>query len=222
MVNGKIAFQMGSTVPTLERAELVLARKEEEVVESKPEIEAVPPPIAAITNGESAPDEPQPTEASAVADGEVIDADVKPDISRDPSLPIENGTAEEPVAVELARTPTPTPAPSRTIANRSTRRPLPLPASLFIGDLRLTALRARLQALTPPIPAEFAGSGILICGPGVLALANQEKGGEGVKAGSIVAVRKGERGVEIEGSVGGVYDLVRKEVYGSFAQVSAA
>jgi cleavage and polyadenylation specificity factor subunit 2 len=68
------------------------------------------------------------------------------------------------------------------------------------------------------MPAEFAGSGILVCGPGVLGLADQGV----VKAGSIVAVRKGDSGVEIEGSVGSVYDLVKKEVYGSFAQVSAA
>jgi cleavage and polyadenylation specificity factor subunit 2 len=116
--------------------------------------------------------------------------------------------------------------PPRDLSLRKKRNAVPLPTSLFIGDLRLTVLRTRLQNLTPPIPAEFAGSGILICGPGVLALANNQEGKiegstEGPKAGSIVAVRKGEKGVEIEGSVGGVYDLVRKEVYGSFAQVSA-
>lgn len=222
MVNGKIAFQMGSTVPTLERAELVLARKEEEAVESKPEIEAAPQPVGAIANGEAPASETAegPQAQPAAVDTEV-EVDVKPDISQDGPAPEEAEGAAPLELVETAPSPTP-PPPPRTIANRTARQPLPLPASLFIGDLRLTVLRSRLQALTPPVPAEFAGSGILICGPGVLALANQSEKGAEVKAGSIVAVRKGDRGVEIEGSVGSVYDQVRKEVYGSFAQVSAA
>lgn len=212
MVNGKIAFQMGSTVPTLERPELVLPRKVEEPVEDiKPQPQA---------------------ERITVLPSEVVE----PSSSSQPSIKVEPHDDAEPnpnqtaVTIEsLSSDPAPIPEPEpeaepepvkppRSASDRVTRPPLPLPASLFIGDLRLAVLRARLQALTPPLPAEFAGSGILICGPGVLSLANQED----VKAGSIVAVRKGDKGVEIEGSVGSVYDLVRKEVYGSFAQVSAA
>lgn len=196
MVEGKIAFQMGSTVPTLERAELVLPRKEEEV-EVKQE----------------------PVDAGAA---QVVEADSKIEIEASDVEPTDDtANKEEPEATDAnpiditEERPSPPKRPRRTPASRPTHS---LPSSLFIGDLRLTVLRTRLQALTPPMPAEFAGSGILVCGPGVLALADQGV----VKAGSIVAVRKGDSGVEIEGSVGSVYDLVKKEVYGSFAQVSAA
>jgi cleavage and polyadenylation specificity factor subunit 2 len=200
MVEGKIAFQMGSTVPTLERAELVLPRKEEEV-EVKQE----------------------PVDAGAA---QVVEADSKIEIETKEVPPADEASGQEesgiteapesaPVDITNEDRPSPPKRPRRTPASRPVHS---LPSSLFIGDLRLTVLRIRLQALTPPMPAEFAGSGILVCGPGVLALADQGV----VKAGSIVAVRKGDSGVEIEGSVGSVYDLVKKEVYGSFAQVSAA
>jgi len=215
MVEGKIAFQMGSTVPTLERAELVIPRKEEEV-EVKPEPMDVPSEVG-------------PTQA---VDAQPIEKESKMEVEVDEALPESAGndvhTAEtedtkatepaEPIVIASEEPP----AKRQRIRTPASRPTLPLPSSLFIGDLRLTVLRTRLQALTPPMPAEFAGSGILVCGPGVLALASQGEKGNVVKAGSIVAVRKGDQGVEIEGSVGSVYDLVKKEVYGSFAQVSAA
>jgi cleavage and polyadenylation specificity factor subunit 2 len=94
-----------------------------------------------------------------------------------------------------------------------------LPSSLFVGDLRLAALKARLNALD--IPAEFAGEGVLVCGPGVRA--QMEQGPAAVKPGSMVAVRKvGEGEVVVEGSAGRVYWDVRREVYGSLALVGAA
>ena len=215
MVEGKIAFQMGSTVPTLERAELVIPRKEEEV-EVKPEPMDVPSEVG-------------PTQA---VDAQPIEADSKVEVEVDGAQPesagndvktaeTEDTKATEPAEPILVASEEPL-AKRQRIRTPASRPTLPLPSSLFIGDLRLTVLRTRLQALTPPMPAEFAGSGILVCGPGVLALANQGEKGNVVKAGSIVAVRKGDQGVEIEGSVGSVYDLVKKEVYGSFAQVCAA
>lgn len=260
MVNGKIAFSMGSTVPTLERSELVLPRKEEEVIDTKPDLLA----ISATA--------PAPTALPALAvEGSNVTTEQVPeqDIMAVASAPAqESETPSVPIAIDVEANDTvvvktepvdlvdnpsesiiivPAPneetqgskdvqeahedseivhsKPPRDLTQRTTRSALPLPASLFIGDLRLTLLRTRLQSLTPPIPVEFAGSGILICGPGVLALSNggqSEQGKEVVKAGSIVAVRKGEKGVVVEGGVGVVYDLVRKEVYGSFAQVSAA
>jgi cleavage and polyadenylation specificity factor subunit 2 len=204
MVEGKIAFQMGSTVPTLERAELVLPRKEEEV-----EVKQEPVDAGAA----------QVVEADSKIEIETKEVPPTDEISDETSGQAELDTAEAPESAPVDITneerPSPPKRPRRTPASRPVH---PLPSSLFIGDLRLTVLRTRLQALTPPMPAEFAGSGILVCGPGVLALADQGV----VKAGSIVAVRKGDSGVEIEGSVGSVYDLVKKEVYGSFAQVSAA
>ena len=203
MVEGKIAFQMGSTVPTLERAELVLPRKEEEVeVKQEPTDSTATPIQPEVENKVDIEAEAESTEAK-LGKGET---DTTETITSDPTTFTEVVTDDRP---------SPPKRPRRKPASRPTQT---LPSSLFIGDLRLTVLRTRLQALTPPMPAEFAGSGILVCGPGVLALADQGV----VKAGSIVAVRKGDQGVEIEGSVGSVYDLVKKEVYGSFAQVSAA
>jgi len=203
MVEGKIAFQMGSTVPTLERAELVLPRKEEEVeVKQEPTDSTATPIQPEVENKVDIEAEAESTEAK-LGKGET---DTTETITSDPTTSTEVVTDDRP---------SPPKRPRRKPASRPTQS---LPSSLFIGDLRLTVLRTRLQALTPPMPAEFAGSGILVCGPGVLALADQGV----VKAGSIVAVRKGDQGVEIEGSVGSVYDLVKKEVYGSFAQVSAA
>lgn len=232
MVDGKIAFSMGSTVPTLERGELVLPiRREEEVMEIKPDPASTTTTVTPLAI--EAPAAEQSTEKPAEQDAVPIEVDGAAD-----SVPVPEAEADTtvvkseptdqaeqsiiiPDAPEAEQEIVPIKTP-RDITRRRQTRALPLPTSLFIGDLRLTLLRTRLQSLTPPIPAEFAGSGVLICGPGVLALANQENGAGGeVKAGSIVAVRKGEKGVEIEGSVGGVYDLVRKEVYGSFAQVSA-
>lgn len=95
--------------------------------------------------------------------------------------------------------------------------PAPLPQTLFIGDLRLNSLKTRLSGMS--IPAEFAGEGMLICGPGVPTLLRGEKLGPGMGS-SVVAVRKtGEGKIEMEGSVGDVYYHVRDALYGNFAQV---
>lgn len=97
------------------------------------------------------------------------------------------------------------------------RQETTLPASLFVGDLKLAYLKSRLNGLG--ITAEFAGEGVLVCGPGVKA----QMDGEKVRAGSMVAVRKmGEGEVTVEGSMGKVYWQVRKEVYTSLALVPAA
>lgn len=203
MVEGKIGFQTGSTAPTLERADLVMPRKEEEV-EVKPDLDTISSAEHDVEQKPIIIDKSETTQ-SATQPSEPTTESAPPTEARTEDES-EDGTA---------------PPKSKRIRTRASRPTLPLPSSLFIGDLRLTVLRSRLQALTPPVPAEFAGSGVLICGPGVLALASQSEKGNVVKAGSIVAVRKGDKGVEIEGSVGAVYDLVKKEVYGSFAQVSA-
>lgn len=90
-----------------------------------------------------------------------------------------------------------------------------LPGSLFVGDLRLANLKNRLSALTPPIAAEFAGEGILICGPGI-------QKGQQAKGGSVVAVRKlGEGEIVLEGGLGRTYETVRRELYRGFARVVA-
>ncbi|TYJ58918.1 hypothetical protein B9479_000351 [Cryptococcus floricola] len=118
----------------------------------------------------------------------------------------------KPSAAELEAPPKEaTPPSAPTVSNL----PLTLPTSTFIGDLRLARLKYRLSLLDPPIPAEFAGEGVLICGPGVVA---EEKR----KGGQVVAVRKvGEGRIVVEGSVGRIYGEVRKAVYGGLARVDS-
>lgn len=106
----------------------------------------------------------------------------------------------------------------------------PLPASLFIGDLRLTVLQDRLNAIG--VPSEFVGSGILVCGPappesfgfvsskdldprmGTKAMAEATAVEAADAAGGKVAVKKSGRGkLIIEGTPGETYHVVRKVVY---------
>lgn len=75
----------------------------------------------------------------------------------------------------------------------------------MIGELKLTALKARLAAVG--VQAELIGEGVLVC-----------------RAGDVesVAVRKTARGqLELEGTVCDVYYKVRKEIYKLHALVSA-
>ncbi|GAA5822558.1 hypothetical protein JCM11251_006378 [Rhodosporidiobolus azoricus] len=115
-----------------------------------------------------------------------------------------------------------------------------LKASLFIGDLRLALLKARLSALH--IPSEFTGEGLLICGPAppeafdfdFTAAARRagidtRRGQKFVReqlldeameaSGGRVAVRKVGRGrLVVEGTPGETYFVVRKAVYALHAQ----
>lgn len=93
---------------------------------------------------------------------------------------------------------------------------------MMIGDLKLTALKARLSAVG--VQAELVGEGVLICG----AVENPGRRlGVGTSAAQSelnknVAVRKTARGkVEIEGTVSDVYYIVRREVYNMYAVVAA-
>lgn len=106
-----------------------------------------------------------------------------------------------------------------------------LPQSLYIGDLRLTALKTALNKTG--IPVEFAGEGTLICGPGVPDLVQkyQEASEKGLPTdsisdqediGEIVVIRKTADGkLQLEGGLadGEAYYQVRKVLYGSFAEV---
>ncbi|KAI0306845.1 beta-lactamase-like protein [Multifurca ochricompacta] len=96
----------------------------------------------------------------------------------------------------------PSPALPPVLGGRSTQR---LPHSTMIGELKLTALKARLAAVG--VQAELIGEGVLVC-----------RGGDV----ETVAVRKSARGhVELEGTVCDVYYKVRREIYGLHALVSA-
>ena len=94
---------------------------------------------------------------------------------------------------------------------------------MMIGDLKLTALKARLSAVG--VQAELVGEGVLICG--AMENPGRRVGGGGANAmqsdlGKNVAVRKTARGkVEIEGNASDVYYIVRREVYNMYAVVAA-
>ena len=92
------------------------------------------------------------------------------------------------------------------------RPSMALPQSTMIGELKLTALKARLA--TVGVQAELVGEGVLICG------AAAKRGS--APLGDSVAVKKTGRGkVELEGAVSDVYYIVRKEIYGLHALVAA-
>ncbi|KAI0921639.1 hypothetical protein AcW2_006550 [Taiwanofungus camphoratus] len=89
-----------------------------------------------------------------------------------------------------------------------------LPQSTMIGELKLTALKARLASVG--VHAELVGEGVLICG------AAAKKGSSSETLEDSVAVKKTTRGrVELEGSVSDVYYVVRREIYNLHALVAA-
>jgi len=99
--------------------------------------------------------------------------------------------------------------PNDNVASSGVRPIVSLPWSTMIGDLKLTALKARLGVLG--IAAEFIGEGVLVCGSRT--------------SGSLedaVAVRKTARGqVMVEGAISDIYYTVRREVYDLHALVAA-
>ncbi|KAH9844105.1 beta-lactamase-like protein [Rhodofomes roseus] len=97
-----------------------------------------------------------------------------------------------------------------TLGSRPTRT---LPQSTMIGELKLTALKARLAKVG--VHAELIGEGVLICGPA-------KKGAAVETIEHTVAVKKTTRGrVELEGTVSDVYYVVRREIYHLHALVAA-
>ncbi|KAG5651375.1 hypothetical protein H0H81_008874 [Sphagnurus paluster] len=118
--------------------------------------------------------------------------------------------------------PTLEPAIVKTVSSKATTRPrvlgarptVPLPHSTMIGELKLTALKARLASIG--VQAELIGEGVLICGGG----AKRNTGSETMD--ETVAVRKTAMGkVELEGNVSEVYYTVRQEIYNLHALVAA-
>jgi len=84
----------------------------------------------------------------------------------------------------------------------------------MIGELKLTALKARLASIG--VQAELIGEGVLICGAG----ARGNTTGDSLE--ESVAVRKTAKGkVELEGNVSEVYYTVRQEIYKLHALVAA-
>lgn len=205
MVNGKLAYASGSTVPLLEGPDVELPPLQVEVKDEHVGPEEAAEVSEDITMAETgkldvATDEPATAATEEATADEAIEATVEATVEAVKEEPVE----PEPVTVvEEARQ-----SPVRT-------GPTPLPGSLFIGDLRLLALKNRLAA--QKIDAQFAGEGVLVCGPGVSAHAEKGKA-----QGSMVVVRKlGEGQVALEGAISRTYFAVRKELYGSYAQVTA-
>lgn len=84
----------------------------------------------------------------------------------------------------------------------------------MIGELKLTALKARLAAVG--VQAELVGEGVLLCG------AAAKRGSSSDAIEDSVSVKKTARGkVELEGAVSGVYYIVRREIYNLHALVAA-
>ncbi|TCD70444.1 hypothetical protein EIP91_003525 [Steccherinum ochraceum] len=118
----------------------------------------------------------------------------------------------EPVSTSMIpSTSTPSTLRGKMLGSRPTAN---LPRSTMIGELKLTALKARLA--TVGVQADFIGEGVLICG----AAAKRGSGSDGLE--DSVSVKKTARGhIELEGTVSEVYYKVRKEVYNLHALVAA-
>ncbi|TRM68110.1 beta-lactamase-like protein [Schizophyllum amplum] len=107
-----------------------------------------------------------------------------------------------------------TPLPARAPRILGTRPKAQLPRSTMIGELKLTALKARLAQIG--VQAELVGEGVLICG------AATRRSDDADPLAESVAVRKTARGnVEMEGNISETYYAVRKEIYNLHALVSA-
>lgn len=206
-VNGKIVFSAGSTVPTIETTSFPLPpAPQEKPDEPEPTVEPQTQPEPELKPAEAV-DAPAAADTSASADGEAAAATAHVDVKAERRSPSPAPEADGALMGKKRRRAEPT---------RSTA-PMSLPTSLFVGDLRLAALKARLSAKA--IPAEFAGEGVLICGPGVANKAPDAK----TSGSTIVAVRKlGEGRIVLEGSLGKVYYEVRRELYGGLAQVAGS
>ncbi|KAJ9110484.1 hypothetical protein QFC19_001610 [Naganishia cerealis] len=204
-ISGRITSGVNSAIPVLDLPyKAYQLDLEEEVKQTVDEQD---------TNAESA-------YLQNAADGETDGQEMKP------VLPItaSAGTQVAPKQVSLLFT--------ATSVSSAQEDPRPvLPQSIYIGDLRLTALKTTLNGLG--IPVEFAGEGTLICGPGVPELVKKyqeavEKGqytediANDPDVGEIVVIRKSTEGkLQLEGGVtnGEAYYEVRKALYGSFAEV---
>ncbi|KAI0265838.1 beta-lactamase-like protein [Gloeopeniophorella convolvens] len=130
-----------------------------------------------------------PAEGESFEDNEVGFVTGRITMSSSSNVPVLDPTAQTSQTKTRAASPA-----SRVLGARPTQR---LPHSTMIGELKLTALKARLAAVG--VQAELVGEGVLT-----------------------VAVRKSARGhVELEGVVCDVYYKVRKEIYGLHALVAA-
>ncbi|KAK0569631.1 hypothetical protein OC861_000713 [Tilletia horrida] len=96
-----------------------------------------------------------------------------------------------------------------------------LQPTLFIGDLRLSVLKAML-ARDLRIPSEFAGEGMLVCGTPTPAKAAAAGSSSGAEHPTVTVQKQGEGSVVLEGNIGPAFYAVRRAVLSLHAQVSDA
>ncbi|WWC88746.1 uncharacterized protein L201_003659 [Kwoniella dendrophila CBS 6074] len=229
MIDGKIAFAPGSTVPVLEASELVKPLPVETTIEEEQiEKKDLPEVISSEESTAKDSDVEMTTEPAKEATEETAQDELEITVKTEP----QDEDVEEVKEAEIKEEQN-GPEPTISIENQSerlsklvkTKVELPrfqMPSSLFIGTLRLTSLKSNLSNLKPVgIPSEFAGEGILLCGPGLQK--NKDSEDEKIKSNSIVLVKKiGENGIVIEGIIGKTYDLVTKAVKDELANVNSS
>lgn len=101
----------------------------------------------------------------------------------------------------------------------------PTHPTVFVGDVRLSKLKSALSS-SHRIPAEFGGSGVLVCGSAALSQAGINSGGmdgggpaTANQASAAVTVRKLADRIVIEGNAGRTFVKVRDAVYGMHARI---
>lgn len=90
--------------------------------------------------------------------------------------------------------------------------------TLFIGDLRLSSLKAAL-ARTHRMPSEFAGEGTLVCGADAFGGSSSKQAQDSGEGGAVRVQKSGEGQIIIEGNVGKGFYKVRNAVYDLHAKV---
>ncbi|WWD04790.1 hypothetical protein V865_002861 [Kwoniella europaea PYCC6329] len=192
MIDGKIAFAPGSTVPVLESSELVKPLPiEEEQAEKK--VETIQDGDVEMTS------EPAKEATEETAQDDQVQVKAEPEEAKDTDVN------------EVVTTKKKVPVPYH-IAKSS------VPTSLYIGTLRLTSLKSNLTNLKPSIPSEFAGEGTLLCGPGLLTPPEEKVKSGSV----VLVKKIGDNGIVVEGTIGRVYDLVVGAVKDELARVNSS
>lgn len=85
----------------------------------------------------------------------------------------------------------------------------PVQGTLFIGDLKLSTLKALLSSSPYRLPADFAGEGMLVCAPATMTAPD-----------AVSVSKRGKGRIVIEGNVTRNFTSVRNAVYGLHARVA--
>lgn len=91
--------------------------------------------------------------------------------------------------------------------------------TLFIGSVRLSTLKTLLSTGSARIPAEFGGSGTLVCGTAALASVQGNAATTAGQASAACTVEKSGERITVEGNAGRTFVRVRDAVYKLHARV---